>query len=335
MEIVSAADLQPLNTLSVPATAAHYCRIDSAADVPEAVAYSERRGLPRLVLGGGSNIVLSGDFAGLVMHLLIAGIEPEIKGSAVRLRVGAGENWDALVRHCLSRDWYGLENLIAIPGHVGAAPIQNIGAYGVELSSVLDSVEGWHLPSGEFRRLSRDDCQLAYRDSIFKHALRDAFVITHVNLCLSTEPRVNTGYQALAAALPADREPTPQLVADTVAAVRASKLPDPAHTPNVGSFFKNPIVSAARHEALRAEHPALPAWPMADGRTKLAAGWLVEQTGWKGKRRGAVGVHERQSLVLVNYQQASGGEVLALAEDIRRDVLKQFGVALEIEPRVY
>lgn len=335
MEFARDVDLRPFNTLAVPARAAYFCRIASAGDIADAIAFSNARQLPCLILGGGSNIVLSRDFPGLVMHIAIEGVEARTVGERVELRAGAGENWDALVRHCLQRGWYGLENLIAIPGNVGAAPIQNIGAYGVELGSVLHSVEGWHIHRGKHETLNRDECELAYRDSIFKHRLRDQFIITHVNLHLSAVPAVNTEYQVLRAALADEPAVTPEKVAAAVAAIRASKLPDPAEKPNVGSFFKNPVVSAADCRALRERYPELPVWPAGEGRCKLAAGWLVDRLGWKGRREADVGVHEQQALVLVNYGHAGGERLLALAERIRRDVLSTFGVNLEIEPRIY
>lgn len=335
MDILDGVDLQRFNTLAIPARADHYVRVEHPDELQAILQHAQAQQWPVLILGGGSNTVFSGDFHGLVLHLAIAGIEAQPSEDSVLLRVGAGENWDQLVRHCLAQGWYGLENLIAIPGSVGAAPVQNIGAYGVELASVLVAVEGWDMERGETRTLSAEDCRLSYRDSVFKHALKDRFIISHVHLRLTTRPEVNCGYPALAEALPEGRAPTPQLVAETIAGIRHSKLPDPADIPNAGSFFKNPIVEQSKQAELLSRFPKMPGWPMADGRVKLAAGWLVDQAGWKGARAGGVGVYERQALVLINPERCSGEELLRFAGRITDDVRAKFGVSLEIEPRVY
>lgn len=330
--------LQALNTLAVPATARLFTSVNSVAELAKAIRYSQREGLPLLILGGGSNIVLGGDFDGLVIHLNLRGIDLIAEADdRIRVRVAAGENWDEFVRYSLSRHWFGLENLSAIPGSVGAAPIQNIGAYGVELGSVLESVEGYDIVGGRLRQLSHGECQLGYRDSIFKNALKDRFVITSVVLCLSTVARPECSYPALAAEL-GDAEPTPLVIADAVRRVRGRKLPSPAQLPNAGSFFKNPIVDQACYERLQRDYPAIPAWPVADG-VKLAAGWLLEQAGWKGFRGegplNGLGMYHEQALVLINPGRVSGAQILALAQQVTDSVCEQFGVQLDIEPRVY
>lgn len=327
--------LTNLNTLGIAAKASYFAEVTSLDALATLLADTKLTSLPRLVLGGGSNIVLQQDFAGLVIKIALRGVQCEALGESRLLRVAAGENWDALVKSCLQQGWYGLENLISIPGSVGAAPIQNIGAYGVELSDVLVAVSGWDLRENCLRRLSASDCELSYRSSIFKTHLLDQFIVTEVELKLSHSPSPNIRYQALADALPSGVDVTPELVAETVARLRASKLPDFRLEPNAGSFFKNPIIEASNAAELQAEHPQLVSWPMPDGRVKLAAAWLVDQCGWKGQRVDGVGVHPRQAIVLVNYEHCSGGNVLALAAAIQEAVSQRFGVALEIEPRIY
>lgn len=335
MQLLEDVPLQGLNTLGIPARAAYFAEITSVDELQRVLANPILASLPRLVLGGGSNIVLQGDFPGVVLHIAMQGIQVVASEPDPVLRVAAGENWDQLVRHCLAQGWYGIENLISIPGSVGAAPIQNIGAYGVELADVLVAVTGWDVQRGALRRLDAAQCQLSYRSSIFKQTLQDRFIITDIELKLNTQGRPNLSYAALAEQLPNPEGVTPKQVAETVAALRARRLPDYLTQPNAGSFFKNPIVSAARAAALVSRWPDMVRWPLADGRVKLAAAWLVDQCGWKGQRRGGVGIHPHQAIVLVNYQHCPGAEVLALAEAIQASVRDRFAVSLEIEPRLY
>lgn len=331
--------LTTLNTLGVEASAAHYCEVETLAALTEALDYADRHGLPTLVLGGGSNIVLRQDYPGLVLHMKQTGVTVLRDDQGLELSVAAGENWDALVRNCLDQGWYGLENLIAIPGSAGAAPVQNIGAYGVELSHCLAWVEGWDCRRAELRRLSLAECQLGYRDSIFKRALKDQFIITALGLNLHRREQGQASYPALADFLLAQGESPqrvhPRTIAQAVATIRGSKLPDYRSEPNAGSFFKNPMVDAQHAAALLKNFPDLAHWPMPDGRVKLAAAWLVDHCAWKGCRRGPVGIHPRQAIVLVNYQRGSGRDVLDLAEAIIDSVKQRFGVVLEIEPRIY
>ncbi|HAN68680.1 MAG TPA: hypothetical protein DCQ70_09325, partial [Halieaceae bacterium] len=262
----------------------------------------------------------------------------EDNGEYVTLRVGAGESWHALVVWSLASGYYGLENLALIPGTVGAAPIQNIGAYGCELGSFVVAVHARRINDGSYLKLSGAECEFGYRDSVFKQRLVDSVVITQVDLQLTRTPTVNTSYPALADALkPAgcSDSPTPQQVFDAVVALRRARLPDPASEPNAGSFFKNPIVPRGLAEALRRQYPDLPVFPASDDTCKLAAAWLIEQAGWKGHRAGAVGVHPGHALVLVNYGADAAPRLLALAKEIQASVLQRFGVQLELEPRVY
>ncbi len=337
MKPQSDVSLQALNTLAVPARARYLIPASSITDLREALAFTRERALPLLILGGGSNIVLSGDFDGVVIALQLRGITCVAEHEDwVELSVAAGENWDDFVRYSLAQGWFGLENLSAIPGSVGAAPIQNIGAYGVELSSVLTSVVGLDLETGTERQLSREDCELAYRDSIFKGALRDRFVITQVGLRLSKIAKADLSYPALAAEV--DASASPQEVSAAVRAVRARKLPSPAELPNAGSFFKNPIVPGEQADTLRERHPTLPMWPH-NGKFKLAAGWLVEQAGWRGcsgeGELAGVSIFSEQALVLTNPGRRPGRQILQFAAEIQASVHARFGVNLDIEPRVY
>lgn len=327
--------LRDRHTLAAPARAAYFVEVDSQASLIAALAYARDHDLAVAILGGGSNSVFAGDYPGLVIALTMTGIASEEDGEQRLVRVAAGENWDQLVRVCLAQGWYGLENLIAIPGSVGAAPIQNIGAYGVEVASFIDWVSGWDCRVGAARRLSAAQCRFGYRDSIFKGELRDRFVITEVGFRLSKRASVECSYPALQAPLSGIAQPSPHQVAEAVESVRRAKLPDTRIQPNAGSFFKNPIVDAETAERLLSQHPDLAHWPLAGGQVKLAAAWLVDRAGWRGYRQGGVGVHPQQAIVLVNYDGDRGDAILALAAQIQADVRRRYGVSLEIEPRVY
>ncbi len=331
-------NLQPLNTLALPAKAEYYCRINHCEQLQLAVDFATERGLPITVLGGGSNVVFAGNIAGLVIHIGLDGIELHAQqDDQVQVDVAAGENWHQLVEHALEKGWYGLENLSLIPGLAGAAPIQNIGAYGVELKDIFHSLQAFDIASGKEVTLSARDCEFGYRDSIFKRQLKDQLIITRLRLNLSTRPNLRLDYPALRdaiSALPESVALTPAVVAETVCRVRRSKLPQPSETPNAGSFFKNPVVSARKAEELRKLFPGIVCYPHGEQEQKLAAGWLVEQCGWRGKQVGNVGVHHKQALVLVN-NGGTGEELLTLAEQISESVKNRFGVKLEIEPRVY
>jgi len=327
--------LQPFNTFGLPARARHYLRVTDAAQLERLRGDASLAGLPRFVLGGGSNVLLTRDVEALVLHMAIPGREVvgEADG-AVLVRAGAGENWHGFVAFTLAQGLGGLENLSLIPGTVGAAPIQNIGAYGLEIKDVFHSLTAYDFATGALRTMGADDCRFGYRDSIFKGAAGAGLVVLDVTFALPRDWRPNLRYAELANALAAAglAEPTPQQVSDTVVAIRRRKLPDPAEIGNAGSFFKNPVVSGAQCAALLARFPALVHHTQADGGEKLAAGWLIDQCGWKGRSLGAAGVYPKQALVLVNNGGASGADVMALAAAIQRDVHDKFGVELEPEP---
>jgi UDP-N-acetylmuramate dehydrogenase len=327
--------LRQFNTFGVESTARAYLPVTSAETLCAARSDPQLARMPRLVLGGGSNLLLTRDFDGLVLHMQNRGIE--IAGDdavATRIRVQAGETWHGFVQWTLEHGHFGLENLSLIPGSAGAAPIQNIGAYGVEVKEFIESVRFFDIESGDIHVLSNAECQFAYRDSVFKHRLHDRAVILDVTFALPKAWSPNLRYADVEQEIAARgiASPTARDISEAVIAIRTRKLPDPARIGNAGSFFKNPVVSAAKRDVLLASHPQLVAYAQADGNWKLAAGWLIDQCGWKGRSLGAAGVHDRQALVLVNRGGATGREIAALADAIRADVMRRFGVELEPEP---
>jgi UDP-N-acetylmuramate dehydrogenase len=325
--------LTAFNSLALPGRARRYLRV-TAADQLAAFAGARRR----FVLGGGSNLVLSGDFDGLLLHVAIPGraLAGE-DAEAWYVRAGAGENWHGFVQWALAQGWPGLENLSLIPGTAGAAPIQNIGAYGLEVSERFHSLDAFDMLTGKSLRWDRAACRFGYRDSVFRQEgwhLAGRFVITGLTFRLPKNWRPVASYGDLAAEL-ATRgiaQANPRQIADAVIALRRRKLPDPARLPNAGSFFRNPLVDAETAGRLRAAHPDLPRYPQPDGRVKLAAAWMIERAGWKGRDLGPVGMYEKQALVLVNRGGAAGADVLALMCAVRDGVREKFGVDLEPEP---
>ncbi|OGB24162.1 MAG: UDP-N-acetylenolpyruvoylglucosamine reductase [Burkholderiales bacterium RIFCSPLOWO2_02_FULL_57_36] len=291
--------------------------------------------LPRLVLGGGSNILFTRNFAGLVLHMCSKGIEIVSEDSdAVYVRAAAGENWHSFVQWTIGRGLGGLENLSLIPGSVGAAPIQNIGAYGVELKDCFHSLSAFDFENGEIFTLDKAACQFGYRDSVFKHRLRDRAVILDVTFALPKRWQPNLQYADVVQEMAARglANPTAQEISEAVIAIRQRKLPDPGMIGNAGSFFKNPVIAAAQRDALLLRYPKLVSHAQPDGSVKLAAGWLIDQCGWKGKSIGQAGVYEKQALVLVNRGNATGQDIACLAQAIQADVQARFGVMLEPEP---
>ena len=333
VQISEHIDLTAFNTLALPAQARYYARGENSADIHAAIAWAQQRGLPLLPLGGGSNVVLRGEFPGLVLHIALRGKKLLQRDDYVEVCVAAGENWHELVQWTLQQRAYGLENLTLIPGTAGAAPIQNIGAYGVELAQFLHAVRGIKIDENRELELSAAQCELDYRDSIFKHALRDNFIVTEVVLHLRTQFVAVIDYPALREQL--RDEPLDALqIERAVRALRQSKLPDPAQWPNAGSFFKNPVVSAAQFAELQKNYPDMPNYFARDG-VKIPAAWLIDRCGWKGRRLGAVGVHSQQALVLIHYGGGDAAALLALAAQIQRDVAQRFAIALEMEPGIY
>ncbi len=290
-----------------------------------------------LVLGGGSNVLLTKNVDGYVLRNEIKGIkQKQSVDQHVLVTAGAGENWHGLVEYCLSNDLGGIENLSLIPGSTGAAPMQNIGAYGVELCDVFESLEAFDQQDKKVLKFNRADCNFGYRESIFKNKYRDRFIILQVTLRLSKNHQLNVSYGAIRQELETMKvkDPTIQDVAAAVINIRRSKLPDPEVIGNAGSFFKNPVISKNEYDSLKNHYPAIVGFPAEDNKVKLAAGWLIEQCGWKGYRKGDAGCHAQQALVLVNYGGASGSEIYNLSEEIKISVKEKFGVVLEREVNI-
>ena len=338
IELQKNFSLRPFNTFGIDAKAALYTEIH---DEDQLRAYLDREDLgayPRLILGGGSNILLTQDFPGLVMDVRIAGrtVMKENEDEVV-VEFGAGENWHELVLHCIGQGWGGIENLSLIPGKVGAAPIQNIGAYGVELKDVFEYLELMHLETGQIKRFDADDCRFGYRDSVFKRELKGKVVILRVALRLTKrDHKINTGYGAISKELEARNIRVPGIkdVSDVVISIRQRKLPDPAEIGNGGSFFKNPEVPTTFHDLLKEKFPEMPSYFVNEETMKIPAGWLIDQAGWKGQTFGNYGIHKNQALVLVNYGGASGQDIYDLSTRILNSVKQHYGIELEREVNV-
>ncbi|MEO8598943.1 MAG: UDP-N-acetylmuramate dehydrogenase [bacterium] len=327
--------LRNYNTFGVNAQAYAYTEVTS----PEMLGFirSDKTlsALPRLILGGGSNIVLMQDFHGLVMRMCMKGIDIVAENNDFTfVRAAAGENWHALVLWTLDRKLGGLENLSLIPGSVGAAPIQNIGAYGVEAKNYIHSLRAYDCQTGEIITMRNLDCLFGYRDSIFKHGLQGRVIVLDVTFALPKKWQANMHYADVKRKLVEKgvREPSACDISEAIIAIRSDKLPDPSKIGNAGSFFKNPIVTAKQHDVMQSIFPGLVSYKQSESEYKIAAGWLIEQCGWKGRAQGAVGVYEKQALVLVNLGGATGVDIVRLANAIQKDVLDRFGVELEPEP---
>jgi UDP-N-acetylmuramate dehydrogenase len=327
--------LRAKNSLGIAAGARYFTEVESAEALHQALAWAEGQKLDTLILGGGSNLVFAGDFQGLVLQVSIHGrCWQDVDSDSATLALGAGESWHESVLYAAKAGYRGIENLALIPGTVGAAPVQNIGAYGVELADTLVDVTVLDRTTGEEKQLGCDECRFGYRDSLFKQQ-PGRFVIIRVRLRLSRTRGLQLDYRDLSDYL--DGEDTTQLtpwdVAQAVMAVRRRKLPDPSLIPNAGSFFKNPVISLADWQRLQAQHPGAAGYP-GEHSAKVAAAWLIDQCGWKGYRNERVGVHNRQALVLVNHSDGSGKDILELASRIREDVRSRFGIELEMEPGI-
>ncbi|MBS1600739.1 MAG: UDP-N-acetylmuramate dehydrogenase [Bacteroidetes bacterium] len=326
--------LKEFNTFGIDVQAKYFSRFSNQDELEESLAQNKSS---TFILGGGSNILLTRNFDGLILKNEIKGIDI-IKEDEHHLyvRAGAGENWHQFVQYCIQRNLAGVENLSLIPGSVGASPMQNIGAYGVEVKEVFDELEAYHLKEKKVYTFSVNDCEFGYRESIFKKKLKDQLVILSVTYRLNKVPAFNTSYGAVEQELEkmGVTNLSIQAISQAVINIRSSKLPDPAEIGNAGSFFKNPQISKSKFVELRSKHPELVAFENSDGTMKLAAGWMIEQCGWKGYRKGDAGCHAKQALVLVNYGNASGKEIYTLSEEITKSVKKKFGVELEREVNV-
>lgn len=334
MQIQENVSLQPYNTFGFDVRARYFVSIASVADLQALLRHPEWKHVPRWILGGGSNVLLTSDVDALVMRIEIKGIEL-IREDAdqVWIRAGAGENWHGFVLYCVENAYAGVENLSLIPGTVGAAPMQNIGAYGVEIKDVFEELEAVEIATGDRRTFDGPACAFGYRESVFKRSLKDRYVITSVTFRLQKRPLFHLDYGDIRQTL-ADMHagiPSLRAVSDAVIRIRRSKLPDPAVIGNAGSFFKNPEIPRAEFDALKKQYPALPGFPVNADTVKIPAGWLIEQAGWKGHREGPVGVHDRQALVLVHYGAGTGRQIRALAEKVQAAVNGKFGILLSPE----
>ena len=337
MQIETGVSLKPYNTFSLPAVARTLVRVASDADVRRVVDHPELGMAPKFVLGGGSNIILTRDMPQIVLKVEVRGVRlVEERTDAWIVEAGAGEPWHELVAHTLAQGWPGLENLALIPGTVGAAPVQNIGAYGVELKDRFESLDAVDLLTGRTSTLWPEICAFGYRDSVFKHSLAGRCVITRVRFRLPKPWQPVLGYLELERKMidTGISAPSAQQVFDWVCAIRRAKLPDPALIGNAGSFFKNPVVTPEQCRDIIGRDPEVVHYPMPDGSVKLAAGWMIDACGWKGKSVGQAGVYEKQALVLVNRGHAIGSEVMTLARAIQESVYGRFGIRLETEPVV-
>lgn len=325
--------LRDRNSFGVEQRAAHLVEFETLDDLREIFA----RGIPPrwMVLSGGNNVLFTEDYDGLLLTPVARQITIlEERGETIRVRAEAGVEWDDLVEWAVERGLWGVENLSLIPGKAGAAPVQNIGAYGCEAADTIRRVEMFCVETATMLTLDAAHCGFGYRESVFKHALKGRVVITAVELELSRTPRPRLGYGDVEREVEARGGATLRNIREAVCAIRRSKLPDPAVLGNAGSFFKNPVVEAPVAEALLAEYPDMPHYPAPEGRVKLAAGWLIDRAGMKGHREGNVGVHERQALVLVNYGGATGGEVIAFAHRVRQRVRERFGIEIDTEVNI-
>ena len=337
MQIETGVSLKPYNTFSLPAVARTLVRVASDADVRRVVDHPELGMAPKFVLGGGSNIILTRDMPQIVLKVEVRGVRlVEERTDAWIVEAGAGEPWHELVAHTLAQGWPGLENLALIPGTVGAAPVQNIGAYGVELKDRFESLDAVDLVTGRTSTLWPEICAFGYRDSVFKHSLAGRCVITRVRFRLPKPWPPVLGYLELERKMVETgiSAPSAKQVFDWVCAIRRAKLPDPALIGNAGSFFKNPVVTIEQCRDIIGRDPEVVHYPLPDGSVKLAAGWMIDACGWKGKSVGQAGVYEKQALVLVNRGHAIGSEVMTLARAIQESVYGRFGIRLETEPVV-
>lgn len=337
MTIRENISLKPYNTFGIDVKTRFFIELYTEEDISGFLFSAKEFPKPFLFLGGGSNILFINDFEGTVIRLCTKGVKViEENDDFIFVKAASGENWDGFVKYCVEKEWGGLENLSLIPGNVGTGPIQNIGAYGVELKDVFIDLEAIHIETLAKVVLSKEECEFGYRDSIFKGKGKGKYVILHVSFRLSKHPTLKLDYGTIREELKLMNRPNPSIsdVRDAVCRIRGRKLPDPEQIGNAGSFFKNPVISEQQFAILKERYPGIVNFPQDDG-YKIAAAWLIGHCGWKGKRFGDAGVHENQPLVLVNYGSATGKEILHLAYQVIDSVLKEFGIRLEPEVNIY
>jgi UDP-N-acetylmuramate dehydrogenase len=337
MQLLQDISLKPYNTFGIDTTAEYFAELDDEGLLPSItsdVLLPEQKH----ILGGGSNILLTKPVKGLVLLNKTKGITVEKEGEEhIWLNVSSGEVWHEFVLYAINKNWGGIENLALIPGTVGAAPMQNIGAYGVEAKETIESVTCWHWEEEVFMTFRNEDCVFGYRDSIFKHQLKEKVFITSVTFRLNKKHTFNTKYGAIEQELEkmGITQPSIKAIADAVIAIRSNKLPDPKQIGNSGSFFKNPVIEKVLYDEIRTTYADMPSFPAGASHIKVPAAWLIEQCNWKGYRKGDAGVHVKQPLVLVNYGNTNGNEVWQLSEEILQSVKKKFGIVLEREVQVW
>ncbi|MES2329134.1 MAG: UDP-N-acetylmuramate dehydrogenase [Bacteroidota bacterium] len=337
MKIFENISLKQVNSFSIDAMArlfAGFSSVDELAELAEAASINQ---YPLLILGGGSNILFTKDFDGLLLKNELKGIELVGEDDDhYYVKAHAGENWHRFVLYCIGHNYAGVENLSLIPGNIGASPMQNIGAYGVEIKDVFHELEAWHLQEQRIQKFSLPDCEFGYRESVFKKKYKGQFVILNVTFRLCKQPVFHVEYGAIEQELAKMniQELSIQNISQAVINIRSSKLPDPAVVGNAGSFFKNPLIPQKQYDQLKHSYPAIPGYPAGEGFIKVAAGWLIEQCGWKGYRKGDAGCYDKQALVLVNYGNASGQEIFDLSQSIIENIAEKFGITLEREVNI-
>lgn len=336
MKLSHSISLKPYNSFGIDASAKTFGRFSSVEELAELSNPSIQKD-PLLILGGGSNILFRNDFNGLVLKNELKGIELiDEDADHYYIRASAGENWHSFVQYCIAHTYAGAENLSLIPGNVGASPMQNIGAYGVEIKDIFHGLEAWHLQDRIIQQFSLEDCEFGYRESVFKKKYKGQFVILNVVFRLRKQPVFNTQYGAIEQELErmGVQELSVENISQAVINIRTGKLPDPKVIGNAGSFFKNPVIPQQQYDVLKNEFASIPGYPAANNQVKTAAGWLIEQCGWKGYRKGDAGCYDKQALVLVNYGNASGDEVFSLSQSIINSVFEKFGIELEREVNI-
>ncbi|MCF0043618.1 UDP-N-acetylmuramate dehydrogenase [Dyadobacter fanqingshengii] len=334
MQIQSNFSLRNFNTFGLESTASFFAEVRSVEELTEILRDPVWKQTPKFILGGGSNVLFTQNVNALVIHPAMKGVD-KIKEDEdhIWLKVGAGESWHGFVMHCVEHNYGGVENLSLIPGTVGAAPMQNIGAYGVEIKDVVEAVETVSIDEGQKRIFSNKECEFGYRESIFKKALKNQFVVTGVTFVLNKKPVINVGYGDVQKTLAEMNVSNPTIadVSQAIITIRRSKLPDPAQIGNAGSFFKNPEIASDQYNNLKKLYPEMPGYTVSETMVKVPAGWLIEQAGWKGYRQGSIGVHQKQALVLVNYGGGNGNEIRELAGTIQDSVETKYGIRLSPE----
>lgn len=334
MTIQENVSLKQFNTFGIEATAKYFVEVNNKNQLREALYDNQFHMMRRLILGGGSNVLFTKDFEGVVIKVNFKGLKKAKENADfVWVKAGAGENWHDLVLFAIENNWGGIENLSLIPGSVGAAPLQNIGAYGVEIKDIIHEVKALNIPHGEVHVFDKSDCMFGYRESIFKNEAKDKYVVLSVTLKLTKKPNFNIEYGAIKEILAQnpDKELSIKAISDAVISIRQSKLPNPAKIGNAGSFFKNPEISTVQFEKLKTEFVDIPSYPINENLVKVPAGWLIEKAGWKGYREGEIGVHAKQALVLVNYGNGTGQQIKELSEKIQKSILAKFGIKLQAE----